>query len=59
MRQFFLMALSTFPYPFVFFLAAAVVGVALVVLRDYLRKTKKLPEHQPRPVLPLDEIYND
>lgn len=59
MRQFFLMSLSTFPYSFVIFLAAAVVGVALVVLRDYLRKIKKLPERQPHLMVPLDEIYND
>lgn len=59
MRQFFTMALSTFPYPFMIFLAAAVAGVALVVLRDCLRKTKRMPEYRPRPTIPLDEIYND
>lgn len=59
MREFLVMALSTFPYPFVIFIAAAAVGVALVVLRDHLRKTQKLSERKPQPLMPLDEIYND
>lgn len=59
MREFFGMSLSTLPYPFMIFVAAAIVGVALVVLRDHLRKIKKLPERKPHPSVPLDEIYND
>ena len=59
MREFFVMAVSSFPYPFVIFVAAATAGVALTVLRDHLRKIKKLPQNKPHPLLPLDEIYND
>lgn len=59
MRNYFVMSLSTLPYPFMIFIAAAIVGMALIVLRDHLRKNKKLAQHKPHPFAPLDEIYND
>lgn len=59
MREFFAMSLSTLPYPFMIFVAAAVVGMALIVLRDHLRKGKKRPQRKVHPFVPLDEIYND